>query len=106
MTVGSSSIFKNTQTIVDSGTTLLVGSTSAVKTFWAAVPGSAAANDGSGTYTYPCDSQPTVVAKYNGKSYTIGSEYFNLGTASDGSSSCVGAVADIGTDDLDVFIMG
>ncbi|KAF8290886.1 peptidase A1, partial [Clavulina sp. PMI_390] len=80
--------------IVDSGTTLIVGDSDNVATFYSQIEGSADASStvGAGFYTFPCSSVPSVSATFNGVSYSISSDYFNLGQASDGSSDCVGGV--------------
>lgn len=80
--------------IVDSGTTLIVGDSANVKKFYKSIKGSADASStvGSGFYTFPCSSAPTVTATFNGVSYTISKENFSLGPVSTGSSKCVGAV--------------
>ncbi|KAF8290882.1 peptidase A1, partial [Clavulina sp. PMI_390] len=82
--------------IVDSGTTLIVGDADNVATFYSQIEGSADASStvGDGFYTFPCSSASdiSVGATFNGVSYSISSDYFNLGQASDGSSDCVGGV--------------
>src|ERR1700761_5329764 len=52
---GRSTVAK-TQSIVDTGTTLIVGSASGVKAFWAAVPGSADASATFGSGFFSCKS--------------------------------------------------
>ena len=45
-------------------------------------------------YTFPCSSADSlqVSASFNGQTYSIASQYFNLGPATSGSSDCVGGV--------------
>lgn len=55
---------------------------------------------GSGYYTYPCASAPTISFSFGGATtkWIIGAPNFNLGTVSVGSTRCVGAIigADVG----------
>lgn len=94
MNVNGKAVVSSLSVIVDSGSTLIVGDAVNVKTFWAAVPGSADASStvGKGYYSFPCDSTAEVSATFNGQSYTISADNFNLGAVSEGSSDCVGAI--------------
>ncbi|GAA5848382.1 hypothetical protein JCM5353_004881 [Sporobolomyces roseus] len=91
--------------IVDSGTTLIVAPTSFAKSFYAAVPGSAAY--GNGYYTFPCSSVPAVSFSFPGSTtkWTIPASLFNLGRVSSTSSQCVGGLVgqDVG---LNAVILG
>ncbi|GJE96864.1 aspartic protease [Phanerochaete sordida] len=90
---GSKTPNTNFETIIDSGTTIMYGPPSAVKTFYAAIPGSAVYDSSQGYYSYPCNSPPTVGFSWGGKTWPVTSANFNLGTTEDGSSQCVGALA-------------
>jgi len=84
-----------TTAIIDTGTTLVIGSTTAVAQFYSAIPGSkdASASVGAGYYTIPCNAIPTVSISFGGKAFDISPEIFNLGQATEGSSDCVGGIA-------------
>ena len=71
--VGSKAIVSHFDTIIDSGSTIMFGPRSAVKTFYAAIPGSKLHSSKNGTmmYSYPCDSLPTVGFNWGGKTWEI-----------------------------------
>jgi cathepsin D len=85
LTTGSSSVGTTVgysgPMIIDSGTTLIVGPTSSVKAWWAKVPGSGTCSTsvcgGSGYYTYPCSSPPSVSFTFNGRKFPVSSSDFN-----------------------------
>lgn len=85
---------QNVQSIIDTGTTLILAPSKQVQAFYAAIPGSKSAFStiGNGFYTFPCTSTPTVSLTFSGRSFNIDSKYFNLGEVSRGSGDCVGAV--------------
>jgi cathepsin D len=90
--VGGKAAVSSLPAIIDSGTTLILGDSNGVAQFYSAIPGSAPAYTvGQGYYTFPCNSA-SVSATFNGVTYDISADNFNLGTVSDGSSDCVGAV--------------
>jgi cathepsin D len=95
---GSKTAVSNFETVIDSGTTIMYGPPSAVKNFYAAIPGSAVYDSSQGYYSYPCNSLPTVGFSWGGKTWAISESNFNLGQTESGSSDCVGALAgqDIG----------
>lgn len=68
---GSKTAVSNFETIIDSGTTIMYGPPSAVKTFYAAIPGSEVYDSSEGYYSYPCDSLPTVGFSWGGKTWDI-----------------------------------
>ncbi|THG94139.1 hypothetical protein EW026_g7273 [Hermanssonia centrifuga] len=88
---GSKTAVSGFDTIIDSGTTIMYGPPSAVKSFYAAIPGSAVYDSSEGYYSYPCNSLPTVGFSWGGKTWAITDANFNLGSASSGQ--CVGALA-------------
>ncbi|THU88980.1 acid protease [Dendrothele bispora CBS 962.96] len=96
----------NFDTIIDSGTTIMYGPPSAVSTFYKSVGGKLF-DSSEGFYSFPCSSIPTVSFSWGGKSFSVSSANFNLGTTEDGSSDCVGALAgqDLGLGD-DVWLLG
>ncbi|EKM60386.1 uncharacterized protein PHACADRAFT_203598 [Phanerochaete carnosa HHB-10118-sp] len=96
--VGSKNPNTDFETVIDSGTTIMYGPPSAVKTFYAAVSGSRLYDSEEGYYSYPCNSPLTVGFNWGGKTWDVTSANFNLGRTHQGSSQCVGALAgqDIG----------
>lgn len=102
---GKASPVKNIQSIVDSGTTLIVGDTKNVKAFYAAIPGSKDASKtvGAGYYTVPCSSIPTVSFTYGSKAFNVAPALFNLGLVNKGSKDCVGAIV---ASDFSFWIVG
>ncbi|KDQ07014.1 hypothetical protein BOTBODRAFT_181072 [Botryobasidium botryosum FD-172 SS1] len=104
--IGSKAAVSGLQSIIDSGTTLIVGDTASVATFYKAVPGSQdlSSTVGQGFYGFPCNKVPSVSFTFGGKSYPVDPQFFNLGPASQGSSTCVGAL--MGQDLGDFWVVG
>ncbi|KZV69225.1 acid protease [Peniophora sp. CONT] len=96
----------NIDTIVDTGTTLVVGDTNTVRALYAEIPGSADASNtaGPGFFTFPCATDPQVSLTFGGKSFPISLDTFNLGQLEAGSASCVGGV--MSASGLPAFIVG
>ncbi|KAJ6488848.1 acid protease, partial [Mycena sanguinolenta] len=105
--VGSSTVLTGIETIIDSGTTLAYGSSSAIKKIFAKISGSKLYDSENGLYSFPCSSSPEVSFNYGGQDWTISADNFNLGQTEEGSSQCV---ASLGTTDLgfgdDVLLLG
>jgi len=97
---------RNLAAIIDTGTTLIVGDSTSVGEFYAAVPGSADASNtvGDGFFTFPCNSVPAVSLTFAGKAFTVSAATFNLGQVSAGSSQCVGGI--VAEDGLDFWVVG
>ncbi|KAH9946986.1 acid protease [Amylocystis lapponica] len=91
--VGKTVAVSGFQTIIDSGTTIMYGPTSAVKTFYKSVPGSKLYDSSNGYYSFPCSSIPSVAFNWGGKNWNVSAANFNLGTTTSGSSQCIGALA-------------
>jgi len=75
-------------TIIDTGTTQVLGDTQSVQAIYDQIPGSK--NVGSGIWTIPCDFDTPVSITFSGKEFPISASTFNLGPESPGSSTCVG----------------
>ncbi|KAH9930624.1 aspartic peptidase domain-containing protein [Fomitopsis serialis] len=80
-------------TIIDSGTTLMYGPTSAVGSLYENVSGSVSLGDG--TYAFPCSDFPTVEVTWGGNTYDI-SNTFNLGETSNGECQAALGGEDLG----------
>ena len=72
--VGSKAAVSNFETIIDSGTTIMYGPPSAVKTFYRAISGSGVYDSSQGFYYYPCNSLPTISFSWGGKKWEITEE--------------------------------
>ncbi|KIL56219.1 hypothetical protein M378DRAFT_194361 [Amanita muscaria Koide BX008] len=103
ISVNGNQVVSGFETIIDSGTTIMYGSPSDVKTFYSKVPGSTFI----GYYSFPCDSVPSVSFSWGGKNWAISSSIFVLGETQEGSGQCVGALSgrDLGLGD-DVWLLG
>jgi len=107
--VNGKTVISSNPSIIDTGTTLIVGPSSSVGTFYSAFGGKACTTStcgsgSSGYYYYPCNSEPTVSFKFGSATWTISGTDFNLGQVT--TSSCVGAVvASSGLPD-NAWIMG
>ncbi len=82
------------QSVIDTGTTLIVGNAANVRALYASILGSKDASKtiGSGYYTVPCDAIPTVSFTFGGKAFNVSPRLFNLARVSAGSKDCVGAI--------------
>ena len=69
--VNSKTVNTNFETLIDSGTTIMYGPPSAVKSFYAAIPGSAVFDSANGYYSYPCSSLPTVGFSWGSKTWAV-----------------------------------
>ncbi|KAG6329717.1 hypothetical protein ID866_9372 [Astraeus odoratus] len=81
-------------TIVDTGTTLILGDQTRVGQFYS---GLNATDLGNGFYTLPCNSMPSVSITIEGTVFPLSSSTFNFGAYPTGSDQCVGAVAGTGS---------
>lgn len=114
--VGSAAAVTGFDTIIDSGTTLVVGPPSEVAKLYANVAGSAVMNPPeqgwafllsacqntdlsyAGLYTFPCNSPPEIVFNWGGSDWKISTANINLGHLQSDNKTCVGAIVgqDIG----------
>ncbi|KAF8346112.1 acid protease [Amanita rubescens] len=89
----SSAVLSSFDTIIDSGTTIIVGPPDAVNDVYNAVPDSEVFDESNGLYAFPCDAVPEVSFTWdNGSNWVISSNNFNLGQTMEGSEMCVGAI--------------
>ncbi|KAF8636167.1 hypothetical protein AX17_003739 [Amanita inopinata Kibby_2008] len=91
----ASNVVTGFQTIIDSGTTIMLGPPDAVAQVYAQVPGSQVFDQQNGLYSFPCGSIPRVSFNWGGRNWEITSANFNLGQTAAGSSQCVGALAGV-----------
>ncbi|CAE6444159.1 unnamed protein product [Rhizoctonia solani] len=82
--------------IIDSGTTLVVGPSDSVASFWSAVDGASACDSSvcgaDGYYTFSCSNPPNVAFNFNGASFAMSSSSLTIGTTDSSGSTCVGAI--------------
>ncbi|KIJ60518.1 hypothetical protein HYDPIDRAFT_98543 [Hydnomerulius pinastri MD-312] len=102
-------VLTSVDSIIDTGTTLIVGQPSDVATLYKAIGGKdASSTAGDGFYTFPCNAVPKVSLTFGGKSFPISADTLNLGPVSSGSSDCVGGIVgqDIGSCECPFWIVG
>ncbi|KAH7919101.1 acid protease [Leucogyrophana mollusca] len=93
----------NVDSIIDTGTTLIVGDTKTVTAFYQSIGGEANSDLGPGLYTYPCDKDPKFSLTFGGKSFDVSADTFNMGKVSQGSTSCIGGIS---ASDEEFWIVG
>ncbi|CAE6439787.1 unnamed protein product [Rhizoctonia solani] len=83
--------------IIDSGTTLIMGSTSSARSWWSHVsdaqPCDVQVCNTTGFYTYPCSSPPSVSFVFSGREFPISATDFNAGAADASGTTCIGSIA-------------
>ncbi|KAG9310420.1 aspartic peptidase domain-containing protein [Chiua virens] len=86
--VNGRQVLGNVDSIIDTGTTLIIGHMLDVSALYSTVGGTYI---GKGFYTFPCNSFPSFSLTFNGthKSFPIVASALNLGPVSNGSSDCV-----------------
>ncbi|KAH9054928.1 acid protease [Lactarius vividus] len=91
--------------IIDTGTTVILGDSKTVKAIYDRIPGSspAPANIGTGLYTIPCSFNATISVRFGGAKFVIERDTFNLGTVSEGSADCVGGIVALDDGDQTPF---
>lgn len=106
VTVNGNTPVRNVQSIIDTGTTLIVAYAPQVRQFYAAIPGSkdASSTVGQGFYSFPCSATEHVSMTFGGKAFSISPTLFNLGRVNAGSSDCVGAI--VGSNSVSFWVVG
>ncbi|KAF8553164.1 acid protease [Imleria badia] len=85
------SILSNIDSIIDTGSTLIVGNPSEVKTFYDALGGTdASSTAGPGHYSFPCPSEMSASPSAAHRSPSL--KTLNIGPVSAGSSDCVSGI--------------
>lgn len=106
VTVNGNSVLGTTQSVIDTGTTLIIAPADQVNKLYAAIPGSKDASKtvGAGFHTFPCSATENISLTFGGKAFAISPQLFNLGRVSQGSSDCVGAI--VGSSGLPFWVVG
>ncbi|KAG1778406.1 aspartic peptidase domain-containing protein [Suillus placidus] len=89
MGVNGKTVIKKFSAIVDSGTSLILGTPSQVKQLYAATN---AAEVEKGVYALPCNSMPHVSITLGGKSIPLSADSLNLGPTDSSGNTCFGAI--------------
>jgi len=103
--VGGKTTASNLPSIIDSGTTLIIGDTRSVAAFYQAIPGSVAIRGSPGVYGVPCNKIPSdITFVFGGQGYVINRTWFNRGTLSGNPSICVGGI--VSSNSFNFWILG
>ncbi|THH15734.1 hypothetical protein EW146_g4790 [Bondarzewia mesenterica] len=94
LSVDGSSAVGSISTIIDTGTTQIIGDSDNVASVYSQISGAQEADEyGQGTYTIPCDFSSTLTLTFGGTDFSVDPSTMNLGPISDGSSTCIGGLA-------------
>ena len=74
MELDSGVVAAELETIIDSGTTIIYGTSDQVRDFYNKIPGSLVYGDGNGFYSYPCNSNPVLSFNWGGESWEVSQE--------------------------------
>ncbi|KAJ1023443.1 hypothetical protein NDA16_003060 [Ustilago loliicola] len=94
----SANISNNPLAAIDTGTTLIGGPASAIRAFYSQISGSRSASTVGmpGYYLFPCSSNLNIQFTFGGKSWSMNSQDFNLGSYPyTNSQTCLGALFEI-----------
>jgi len=91
--------------IVDTGTTYIVGDTASVAKFYEAIPGSknATLTAGPGHWTIPCQNLPVISLTFGGRAFNVDPLIFSMGRLN-GTEDCVGGISS--SDTLKFWVVG
>ncbi|KAG8717153.1 Type I transmembrane sorting receptor [Ceratobasidium sp. 394] len=81
--------------VIDSGTTIILGSTESVSAFWSKLGGKAchpSVCGKKGFYTFPCSSIPQVFFTFGGRKFPVSTNDINLGATNKSGKTCIGAI--------------
>jgi len=93
LTVGGQNVFSSNisvSSIIDTGTTLIVGDTQTVQAAYQSIKG--ATDNGDGTWSVPCDATPDVALGFGNQSFTVAPATFVLGAGA-GATTCIGGLS-------------
>ncbi|KIP07064.1 hypothetical protein PHLGIDRAFT_118404 [Phlebiopsis gigantea 11061_1 CR5-6] len=107
VSVDGAVVLGSAQSMIDTGTPLIVAPSAQARQLYAAVPGSGSVRGpgGSEVYTFPCGAGTTLSLIFSGRAFEVPASMFELGPA-DGEQSgdCVGAV--VGSDQVSFWVVG
>ncbi|KAM0755529.1 acid protease [Meredithblackwellia eburnea MCA 4105] len=89
--------------VIDTGTSLIGAPTSAVQEIYAQIEGSEeiSLSGESGYYSYPCSTSVNVTFTFGGVNYAISSEDFNSGYVDSRGTTCLGAVFEMTSSNIE-----
>ncbi|KAH9028990.1 acid protease [Lactarius pseudohatsudake] len=104
ISLGGRKIAGTTNTIIDSGTAMILGDNKTVQAFYDQIPGSYLINGG--YYSVPCSFNSEISFQFGAGSFTLQPQTFNFGTYSNDSNACVGGI--VANDELAIgfWILG
>ncbi|GJJ14502.1 hypothetical protein Clacol_008766 [Clathrus columnatus] len=88
--VGQKTLISGMSTIIDSGTTDIIGPPSDVAKIYSTIPNATVFDAENGLYSFPCSSTPSISFSWGGRQWPIKS---NTGQTEPGSPNCIGAIA-------------
>ncbi|KAH8988005.1 acid protease [Lactarius hatsudake] len=97
--LGGQKIVGTTNTIIDSGTAMILGNSKTVQALYDQIPGSYPIGDG--YYSVPCSFDLEISFQFGASSFTLQP---HLGTRSDDPKVCVGGI--VANDDFSFWILG
>ncbi|KAH8087161.1 acid protease [Cristinia sonorae] len=110
--VNNGVVINQVASIIDTGTTLVLGDHKNVNKLYESIPGaknvSESAGLGAGYYSVPCDNVPEISLSFGGRAFRIAPEIFNMGKVDGTENDCVGGIAATNalSDPIDFWIVG
>ncbi|KAH9054927.1 acid protease [Lactarius vividus] len=89
-----------TDSVIDTGTSLIIGDSKTVKALYDHIPGSAPAN------IVPCSFNTTISVQFGGAKFALGPQIFNMGVMSENSTDCLGGIAANDQSPIAFWILG
>ncbi|THH17843.1 hypothetical protein EW146_g3052 [Bondarzewia mesenterica] len=93
LAVNGTQVVNQSAAIIDSGTTLIIGTQQGVNDFYKNVSGAKPISNQQGMWSVPCDNVPEVSLTFGGKQISLAPKTFSLGPVSLGSSDCLAGIA-------------
>ncbi|KAF8266901.1 aspartic peptidase domain-containing protein [Lactarius quietus] len=97
-------IANTTDTVIDSGTTMILGHKKAVQAVYNQIPGAFPLVLRPGFYSIPCSFNSSISFQFGATNFTLQHETFNLGELYTDSPDCLGGIA--ANDGFDFWIIG
>ncbi|KAN0136868.1 acid protease [Lactarius tabidus] len=97
-------IINTTDSIIDSGTTMILGHETAVQAFYNQVPGAFPLELDPGLYSIPCSFDSEISFQFGATKFTLLPQTLNLGELYPGSPDCLGGIA--ANDGFDFWVLG
>ncbi|KAI0292193.1 acid protease [Multifurca ochricompacta] len=91
VSVDGSQVKQGASSIVDTGTTLIIGDTNGIAALFAKIPGSRQIDNG--LYAIPCNFNAKISVNFGGKDFNVDPKMFNLGPIDQSSNLCLAGAA-------------